>query len=152
TALGALNGFGLFSQAWSRSTPWKPAAPALSHHSPFPRACGTAQLAVATHYHGMAVHEARKDVTPEVGRQAAGRGPAAASPWGSRGLIASPMPRVGTARSGSGLDDRLARSTRGPRGLRACTHKRGHEANVRSCAEPDPQQSSGRIRGTRFME
>src|SRR5262249_7540012 len=34
--------------AWSRSMPSKPAAPALSHRSPFPRACGTAPLAVGT--------------------------------------------------------------------------------------------------------
>jgi hypothetical protein len=34
--------------AWSRSMPSKPAAPALSHRSPFPRACGSAQLAVGT--------------------------------------------------------------------------------------------------------
>src|SRR5215510_7630148 len=34
--------------AWSRSMPPKPAAPALSHRSPFPHACGSAQLAVGT--------------------------------------------------------------------------------------------------------
>src|SRR5262249_30712934 len=148
TALGALNGFGLFSQLGPDQRHGNQQRPHSLIIRRFRARASVRSLLSALAYNGMAVHQPRKGVTPLGGASSCRKGPAA----DSSGPIALLMPRVGPARSGSGLDDRLARSIRGPRGLRACTHKPGHEANVRSCTEPDPQRSSGRIRGTGFME
>jgi hypothetical protein len=73
-----------------------------------------------------------------------GRGQATASPWEIAEALAPPMPHVGPARSGSGLDDRLARSTRGPRGLsRLLSHHSVQSANRAKC--------KGQVRDTAFL-
>jgi hypothetical protein len=66
-----------------------------------------------------------------VGRQAAGRGPATASLWGSQGAPCAPYAPCGSARTRSRLDARLARSTRGG----ATTMCRGARGARPSCGK-----------------